>query len=60
MFLQVKIVVQFKGREMQYKDLGKELLDRLYKPIEEVAVMESSPKVEGRSMTMLVGPKKVQ
>jgi translation initiation factor IF-3 len=56
----VKIIIQFKGREMQHKDLGKELLDRLYKPIEEVAIMESAPKVEGRSMTMLVGPKKTQ
>lgn len=54
----VKVVVVFKGREMQHKDLGKDLLDRIYKPIEDVASMESSPKVEGRSMTMLVGPKK--
>ena len=53
----VKVVVQFKGREMQHKDLGKELLERIYKPIEEIASMDSTPKVEGRSMTMLVGPK---
>ena len=53
----VKVMVVFKGREMQHKDLGKELLDRIYKPIEEIASMDSSPKVEGRAMSMLVGPK---
>lgn len=53
----VKVVVQFKGREMQHKDLGKELLERIYKPIEEIASMDSTPKVEGRSMTMLVSLK---
>ena len=54
----VKVVVQFKGREMQHKDLGRELLMKIYQPIENVAVMESSPKMEGRAITMLVGPKK--
>ena len=53
----VKVMVVFKGREMQHKDLGKELLERIYKPIEEIATMDSTPKVEGRSMSMLVGPK---
>ena len=54
----VKVVVQFKGREMQHKDLGRELLMKIYQPIENVAVMESSPKMEGRAITMLVSPKK--
>jgi len=56
----VKVVVQFKGREMQHKDLGRELLQKIYTPIENDAVMESSPRIEGRSITMLVGPKKSQ
>jgi len=53
----VKVMVVFKGREMQHKDLGKELLERIYKPIEEIASMDSSPKIEGRAISMLVGPK---
>ena len=53
----VKVVVVFKGREMQFKDLGKELLDRIYAPVQEIAVLEAPPKVEGRSYAMMVGPK---
>eukprot|EP01038_Epipyxis_sp_PR26KG_P009940 gene9940-13373_t len=53
----VKIVVQFKGREMQHKDLGQELLMKMFQPLSDVASMEGTPKLEGRSMTMLVGPK---
>jgi translation initiation factor IF-3 len=55
---QVKVIVQFKGRELQYKDLGKELLLKLYQPLEGFAVMESSPKIEGKAYAMLLGPKK--
>ena len=54
----VKVVIQFKGREMQHKDLGRELLEKIYKPIENDATLESNPRIEGRSITMLVGPKK--
>lgn len=42
---------------MQYKDLGRDLLLKLFNPVEEIATIESPPKVEGRSMTMMVGPK---
>ena len=55
----VKVIVQFKGREMQYKDLGKDLLFKVYKPLEDTVVMESPPKIEGRAVAMLLGPKKI-
>jgi translation initiation factor IF-3 len=42
---QVKVVVQFKGREMQHKELGRDLLQKIYQPIEDIAAMESTPKV---------------
>lgn len=54
----VKVIVQFKGREIQHKDLGKDLLMRIFKPVEETALMEGTPKIEGKSVTMLLGPKK--
>ena len=54
----MKVVVQFKGREMQHKELGRDLLQKIFMPIEDIAAMESTPKVEGRAMTMLLGPKK--
>ena len=44
-FSQVKVVVQFKGREMQHKELGRDLLQKIYQPIEDIAAMESTPKV---------------
>lgn len=56
----VKVVVQFKGRELQHKDLGRDLLMKIYQPLEDIAAMESSPKVEGRAMSMLLGLKKTQ
>jgi translation initiation factor IF-3 len=54
------VIVQFKGREIQYKDLGRDLLLKLFKPVEEIALVEAPPKVEGKSMTMLLGPKKTK
>ena len=39
------MVVQFKGREMQHKELGRDLLQKIYQPIEDIAAMESTPKV---------------
>ena len=51
-------MVQFKGRELQYKDLGKELLLKIFQPLETVATMEGPPKIEGKAYAMLIGPKK--
>ena len=52
------MVVQFKGRELQYKDLGRELLLKIYQPLDSLATMENSPKIEGKAYAMLLGPKK--
>lgn len=54
----VKVVIQFKGREMQYQQLGRDLLLKLFQPMEGTAAMESNPKVEGKAISMLLGPKK--
>lgn len=56
----VKVVVQFKGREMQYKELGRDLLLKLYTPVEDIANIESPPKIEGKAMAMMLGPKQKQ
>jgi len=45
---------------MQFKDLGRDLLLKLFKAVEEVALIESPPKIEGRAFAMLLGPKKLQ
>lgn len=54
----VKVLVQFKGREMQHTQLGRELLQKVYEPLQEIAAMDGPPKMEGRAMSMFVSPKK--
>ena len=52
----VKITLRFRGREMAHMDLGRELLERVAKDIEEVGKIEAMPKVEGRQMVMMIAP----
>nr|CAA6801883.1 MAG: Translation initiation factor 3 [uncultured Thiotrichaceae bacterium] len=53
-----KITVRFRGREMAHKELGTQLLRRVQKELEELAVVEQFPKQEGRQMVMVMAPKK--
>jgi translation initiation factor IF-3 len=53
----IKISLQFRGREMAHLELGKKMMDRIVEEIKEVAVIEQGAKLEGRFMTMVVGPK---
>jgi translation initiation factor IF-3 len=53
-----KITVRFKGREMSHRELGMDLLKRIETDLEEVAAVEQFPKLEGRQMIMVMGPKK--
>ena len=50
---QVKVTIMFRGREMRYLDLGRELLDRITKFTEEIAKVAKEPKLEGRNMTFI-------
>ncbi|MBK6912237.1 MAG: translation initiation factor IF-3 [Ignavibacteriales bacterium] len=52
----VKVVVIFKGREMAYQEKGKELLDRFIERTKEASKVEVEPKMEGRSMGLLLVP----
>ena len=54
----VKATVMFRGREIQHSDLADVLLKRMAKDLEEVAEVQQWPKREGRSMMMLLSPKK--
>jgi translation initiation factor IF-3 len=53
-----KITVRFKGRELSHRELGMDLLKRIETDLEEVAAVEQFPKLEGRQMIMVMGPKK--
>ncbi len=53
----VKVTVRFRGREMAHTDIGRDLLVKFSEECAEVAVMDKSPKLEGRHMSMFLSPK---
>ncbi len=54
----VKATVIFKGREITYQEQGKDILQRLLEKVEDVTKVEQEPKMEGRSMIMMLAPEK--
>ena len=52
----VKITLRFRGREMAHQELGRELLERVATDIDGFGKLENIPKMEGRQMTMMIGP----
>jgi len=54
----IKLSVRFKGRQMAHTELGKEVLDKFAERVQDIADIEQKPKLEGRTMTMLLIPKK--
>ena len=53
-----KITLRFRGREMAHQEFGVRLLDRIRTELEEVAMVEQMPKLEGRQMIMVIAPKR--
>ena len=53
-----KVTLRFRGREMAHQELGAEMLQRVRDDLGEEAVIEQMPKMEGRQMVMVLGPKK--
>jgi translation initiation factor IF-3 len=54
----VKVTIMFRGREMIHQELGTRLLDQLAVDVEEIARVETTPKLDGRNMTMVLSPLK--
>ena len=52
----VKITLRFRGREMAHQNLGRELLERVADDVKDMGKVENMPKMEGRQMTMMIGP----
>ncbi|GGL59474.1 translation initiation factor IF-3 [Wenxinia marina] len=52
----VKVTLRFRGREMAHQNLGRDLLERVAKDVEEIGKVENMPKMEGRQMVMMIGP----
>lgn len=53
-----KITLRFRGREITHQELGLALLKRVEADLQEHAVVEQFPKMEGRQMVMVLGPSK--
>ena len=54
----VKAFVFFRGRSIIFKDKGQILLLRLAQALEEIGVVETMPKLDGKKMIMIIAPKK--
>jgi len=54
----VKFTVRFKGRQLAHKELGYKLLEKLRAELKEIVDIDSEPKSEGRTISMIVAPKK--
>lgn len=53
----VKVTLMFRGREITMTERGKAVLEQIAEQATEFATIEQPPKMEGRTMTMLLGPK---
>jgi translation initiation factor IF-3 len=53
-----KVTLRFRGREMAHQELGRQLLERVEKDLEEYGAVEQWPRMEGRQMVMVFTPKK--
>ncbi len=53
-----KVSLRFRGREVVHPEIGMNLMKRIEADLDEIAVMETEPKFEGRQMTMVLAPRK--
>ena len=53
-----KVTVFFRGREIVHKDRGLDILERIVKDLEDIAKVDQEPRAEGRTLQMLLVPKK--
>ena len=53
----VRITLRFRGREMDHQDLGLKVLERVQESLKDNAKIESPPRIEGKQIVMMVGPK---
>ena len=54
----IKLSIRFKGRQMAHTELGREVLDKFAARLENISTIEQNAKLDGRTMVMLIKPKK--
>jgi len=53
----VKLMVDFRGREMAHQEFGAKIMNRLKEDLVALAIVEVEPRMEGNTLTMVVSPK---
>ena len=53
-----KVTLRFRGREIAHQGIGMQMMERVKAGLDEFAVVEQFPKMEGRQMVMVLAPKK--
>ncbi len=53
----VKLTIRFRGRQITHTEIGQRVMERLAVQVEEISLVERKPKLEGRSMIMILAPK---
>jgi len=51
-----KLTVMFRGREIVHKDIGQKFLTRVTEDLKDMAIVEQTPRMEGRQMFMILAP----
>ncbi|MDE2149126.1 MAG: translation initiation factor IF-3 [Gammaproteobacteria bacterium] len=54
----IKVTVRYRGREMAHQERGLELMDRIRGELDDMALVEQSPKAEGRQTVMVMAPRR--
>ena len=54
----IKLTIRFKGRQMSHTELGQDVLIKFADRLSDIAIITDAPKLDGRTMTMMLAPKK--
>ena len=53
----VKVSIRFRGRQITHPEVGLAVMQDFAKRVEDIAVVERKPLIEGRHMIMILAPK---
>ena len=56
--MKVKVTIRFRGREVTYPEIALEDLKEIAEELKDVAIIETAPSMEGRSMNLILAPLK--
>ncbi len=56
--MKVRVRIRFRGRELHYPEIARDLLASIAEELSEVGIVEQHPNLEGRTMLMVLAPRK--